>query len=136
MDEEEIITEQPKTYWTIALDWFPQNNRSISALIQGCLCPGCAKELNTKGKGSSPDALMSAVKNCCSRTSGFINDRLPIAESIFRLFLANGNQPLDLEELGKKLSELRGGDPYRTSPETLSRLLKNDRYYGFQEVAG
>jgi hypothetical protein len=133
VEQEEISTEQPKTYWTIALDWFHQNNRSISALIQDYLCPKCAKQLSAKGEENSPDALMSAIKNCCSHTPEFINERLPISESIFRLFLANGNQPLDLEELGERLSELRGGDPYRTSPETLSRILKNDRYYGLQE---
>ena len=77
---------------------------------------------------------MSTIQACCSHTPHFINDRLPIIESAFRLFLANGNQSLDTEELGNQLSELRGGDPYRTSPEALSRLLKNDRYYGLQEV--
>ncbi len=133
MEQEETTTEQPKTYWIIALDWFQQYNRSISALIQNYLCPKCAQQLSHEGKENSPDALMSAIKDCCSHAPEFINDRLPISESIFRLFLANGNRPLDLEELGEQLSALRGGDPYRTSPETLSRLLKNDRYYGLQE---
>ena len=134
MVEEEISTESPTTRWAIALDWFQQNNRSISALIREYLCPKCAKQLSAKGKENSPDALMSAIKDCCSHTPEFINERLPISESIFRLFLANGNQPLDLEELGERLSELRSGDPYRTSPEILFRLLKSDRYYGFQEA--
>lgn len=134
MNKKTTIVEQPKTQWAIALDWFEQNNRSISALIQDYLCPKCAKKLSAKGKESSPDALISAIKDCCSHTPEFINDRLPILESIFRLFIANGNQPLDLEELGKQICELRGGDSYRTSPESLSRLLKNDRYYGLQEI--
>lgn len=133
-DEEEVTTEPIRTYWAIALDWFPQNNRSIQVLIKDYLCPKCAKQLSAEKKDSSPAALMSVIKDCCSHAPGFINDRLPILESVFRLFLTNGNQPLDLEELGKQLSELRGGDPYRTSPETLFRLLKNDRYYGLQET--
>lgn len=134
MDNEEISTEEPKTHWAIALDWFPQNNRSISALIENYLCPKCAEQRSAEKKESSPQALMSTIKECCSHTPDFINDRLPILEGVFRLFLANGNQPLELEELGNQLSELRGGDPYRTSPETLIRLLKNDRYYGLQET--
>ena len=132
--KEEISTEQSKTRWAIALDWFQQNNRSISALIQNYLCPKCAKQLSAEGKENSPDVLMATVRDCCSHTPDFIHDRLSILESIFRLFLANGNQPLDLEELGKQLSELRGGDPYRTSPEILSRLLKKEWYYGLQEA--
>lgn len=134
MDKEAVITEQPKSSWSISLDSFQQNNRSIATLIQPYLCPKCTKRLSAKGKAGSAAALMAAIKSCCSRAPGFINDRLPILESIFRLFLANGNQPLDLEELGKQLSELRGGDQYRTSAETLSRLLKNDRYYGLKET--
>jgi hypothetical protein len=134
VDNDEISTEQPKTSWAIALDWFPQNNRSASALIQNYLCPKCAKQLSAEGKEISPDTLMTTIKDCCSHTPDFINDRLPIMDGVFRLFLANGNQPLDLEELGNQLSELRGGDPYRTSPDILTRLLKNDRYYGLQEI--
>jgi hypothetical protein len=121
LEKEEVTTEQI-------------NNRSIQALIQGYLCPKCAQKLKADKKYSSPDALMAAIQTCCSRTPGFINDRLPILESVFRLFLSNGNQSLNLEELGKQLSILRGGDAYRTLPETLSRLLKSDRYYGLQEV--
>ncbi|GAH99783.1 unnamed protein product, partial [marine sediment metagenome] len=47
---------------------------------------------------------------------------------------ANGNQPLDLEELGRQLSEWRGRDTYRTSAGILSRLLKSDQYYGLRQV--
>ena len=134
MVKEEISIEQPKTRWAIAPDWFQENHRSISVLVQNYLCPKCDKQLSAKGKKESPDALMSAINKCCSRAPDFINDRLPILESIFRFFLTNGNQPLDIEELGKQLNTLRGGDPYRTSIETLSRLLKNDSFYGLKEI--
>ena len=78
--------------------------------------------------------LLSAIKDCCSKTPGFITRQLPILESIFRLFLAGGNQPLDLEELGKQLGEWRERDIHSTSPEILSRLLSSDQYYGFSQV--
>ena len=134
MNKEETSPEQPKTRWWIALDWFQQNHRSISPLVQACLCPSCAKTLSQEAEKESTDAVFASVRDCCSHAPGFINDRLPILESVFRLFLANGNQPLETGELGKKLSDLRGGDPYRTMPEILLRLLKNDCYYGLQEV--
>ena len=130
-----MTNHQPVERWFIDLDWLEQNNRSFLALAQGCLCPKCTKRLK-EGKEISAADLIASIKECCSQTPGFVTERSPILESVFRLFLANGNQPLDLEELGKQLSELRSGDPYRTSPETLSRLLKSDRYYGLQEVQG
>ena len=134
MDNEEIIDDQLKTRWSIDLDWYQRNNRSLSTVAQSCLCPKCAKQLSAKGEEISMKDLLSKIKDCCSRTPGFINAQSPILESIFRLFLANGNRPLNLEELGKKLSEWRGGDTYHASPEILHLLLNSDQYYGLRKV--
>ncbi len=134
MAKEDINTEQPRPQWFIDLDWCQQSNRSFSALAQHCLCAKCRKRLEAKKEGISIDNLLAAVKDCCSKNPGFITEKSPILESIFRLFLANGNQPLDLEEVGKQLSEQRGGDTYCTSVEMLSRLLSNDQYYGLRQA--
>ncbi len=135
MEEDEINTEPVKTHWAIDLDWFQRNSRSISVLLIDYLCPKCAKKLNIGEKEHPPKVLMNTIQKCCCQVPNFINDRLPILEGIFRLYLSNGNQPLDLDELGNQMSRLRGGDPYRTSPEALLRLLKNDHYYGLQETS-
>ena len=100
MDKEEINEEQPNTHWNIALDWFQQNNRSISALIQNYLCPKCTNQLNVTEKENPPDVLISAIQGCCSHVTGFITERLPILESVFRLFLAIATSPLVLEGWG------------------------------------
>ena len=132
MDKEDTSTNQVSPRWFIDLDWHQQNNRSFLALAQGCLCPKCQKK-RLKREISAAD-LLATIKKCCCKTPDFITDKLPILESIFRLFLTNGNQPLDLEELGRQLSEWRGGDTYRTSAEFLSRLLASDQYYGLRPV--
>jgi len=131
MDKEDTSTNQVSQRWFIDLDWHQQSNRSFFALAQGCLCPKCQERL--KGEISAAD-LLTTIKDCCSKTPDFITGSLPILESVFRLFLANGNQPLDLEELGRQLSEWRGGDTYRTSAEILSRLLASDQYYGLRQI--
>ncbi len=131
MDKENSSTEQVSQRWFIDLDWHEQNNRSFLALAQRYLCPKCREQL--KGEMAAAD-LLKTIKGCCSKAPDFITGKLPILESIFRLFLANGNQPLDVEELGTQLNEWRGGDTYRTSPEILSRLLNSDQYYGLREV--
>ena len=132
--DKDINIDEVKPRWFIDLDWYHQNNSSFSALAQHCLCPKCRERLEAD-KGEIPAAdLLPAIKDCCSKTPGFITDKLPTLESAFRLFLANGNQPLDLEELGRQLSEWRGGDTYRTSVEILSRLLNSDQYYGLRQV--
>ena len=136
MNEEDISVEQPGRCWFINLDWLSQNNRSFSALAWGCLCSTCRKRLKAGQSEIAANELLAMIRDCCAKTPGFISGQLPILESIFHLFLANGNQPLDLEELSRQLNEWRGGDSYRTSPEILSRLLESDQYYGLSQVQG
>ena len=134
MNTEDISAEQPRPRWFIDLDWFSQNHRSFSTLAWGCLCPTCRERLKGQQGEIAAADLLAIVRDCCSKTPGFISGQLSILESIFHLFLANGNQPLDLEQLSQQLNEWRGGDSYRTSPEILSRLLNNDEYYGLGQV--
>jgi len=132
VDREEISPDQVRQGWFIDLDWYQRNIRSFFTLAGNCLCPKCRQRLRVEEREIPAAELLAAVKDCCSKEPGFITAELPILESVFRLFLANGNQPIDLDELGKQLSERRGGETYRTSAEILSRLLKNDQYYGLR----
>jgi len=132
--EKEVSTEESYPLWFIDLDWLKQNARSFLPLAQAALCPKCLKQLGEGEGGPSVDGLLSSIRDCCSKTPEFITPNVPILESVFRLFLANGNRPLDLEELGKQLSERRGA--FRTSAEVLFRLLSSDQYYGIKPVSG
>jgi len=136
MDVEDIGTEQVQSQWCIDLDWYQSNRRSFITLAQECLCPECRKRLKIEEGEVSVADVTSSIKDCCSKAPEFITGELPILESIFRLFLANGNKPMDLEEIGNQLSERRGGDATRTSVEVLSRVLESDRYYGLRQVEG
>jgi len=134
VDKVSTNTEQPRPRWFIDLDWLQQNNRSFSVLAQTCLCPKCRERLKADEGGAQAADFLATIRECCSKTPGFITPKLPILESMFRLFLANGNQPLDLEELERQLSKWWGGDVYRISTETLSCLLSHDQYYGLSQV--
>ena len=135
MPKEQTEVQPAEARWAIALDWFPLNRRSASVLVKDYLCPDCARRLSTK-KEVALKALITSIESCCSQTPDFINDKLPILESAFRLFLRNGNRPMTLKELSSELGQVRFGDVYRTSPEALLRILKNDRFYGLQEIPG
>ena len=133
MDIESMNDDKLESRWFIDLDWLQENDRSFFQLAKGCLCPECLERLKAGEGNTSADDLITTIKGCCSKASEFITIRLPVLESIFRLLLANGNQPIGLEELGKQLCERRDGDTYRTSVEILSRLLSSDRYYGLRQ---
>jgi hypothetical protein len=132
---EDQITEQPEeTRWFIDVDWLEAHNRSFVTMARACLCNDSRKKLATKGKASSVSDILDTIRSCCSQIDGFISSELPVMESTFRLFLSSNNEPLDIIELGRRLSELRGIDTYRTSVEVLSRLLKHDEFYGLRPV--
>lgn len=133
MNNQDITTDQARPRWFIDLDWYQQNSRSFLALAQGHLCPKCRERLQ-EGEISAAD-LLATIKDCCSKTPDFITGRLPILERIFRLFLASGNQPLDVEELGKQLSDWCGGETRGTSAGILSHLLESDQYYGLRQAS-
>ena len=75
MDKEDTGITQARPRWFIDLDWFQQNNRSFSALAQNCLCSKCRESLT--GEISATD-LVTTIKDCCSKTPGFITVELPI----------------------------------------------------------
>jgi hypothetical protein len=127
-----MTDDKPDQRWFIDLDWLEQHNRSFPALAQGCLCSKCTKKQKGGAEPISPAELISSIEDCCAKSSGFITDKLPILDSIFRLFLANGNKPLSLQEMSKQLAKWRGDDSPRTSVEILSRLLRDERYYGLR----
>jgi hypothetical protein len=118
--------------WFIDLDWFSRHNRSFAAIAWECLCPACRRQrVVTLGEGMAAE-LLTALKDCCAQQSDFITRELPIRQSVFRLLLASGNQPIELERLVQQLNELYGG--YKISTENLRRLLKSDTFYGLCEV--
>jgi hypothetical protein len=129
-----MITDQVRPRWFIDFDWYQQSNRSFFTLVQNYLCPKCRERPEAGGAEIPASELLSTIRDCCSKTPGFITSKSPILESVFRLFLANGNQPLNLEELGRQLSEQSGGYTHHASAEILSRLLSHDQYYGLRQV--
>ena len=134
MDSEETSVEHEEQKWHIDVDWFEQNDRSFSSMAERCLCSDCRKRFRNEQIKPSAEELFINIRECCSGTAGFISSTTPIMESAFRFLLANGNQPLDLIEMGRQLSDWRGIDTYRTSVDVLSRLLNRDMYYGIRPV--
>ena len=132
MEMDKKVETKPQSYFTDP-DWYERNNRSFSALTQTRLCPSCQKKQGTKRF----DPLV-AIEKCCSKKEGFLPPNLPLKESLFRIFLARGNRPLELEEIYNALKEwlTSAEDPRTVSLEAVQRILENDRFYGFSTLPG
>ncbi|MCK4975920.1 MAG: hypothetical protein KAS36_03220, partial [Anaerolineales bacterium] len=56
----------------------------------------------------------------CAKQAGFITKHSTLVDAVFRLFLANGNVPLTISEIGERL-----GRP----PKTILNTLAGARVY-------
>ncbi|MFC2038511.1 hypothetical protein ACFLUG_01930 [Chloroflexota bacterium] len=134
MSEEDTGNELEETMWFVDLDWLKESNRSFSTVAQRSLCNKCRKKLKIEKGEISASKLIDALKSCCSKEKNYISSELPVMESVFRLLLAGGNEPVSLLDLGEQLRQKWGGSPGTTSPEILYRLMMNDRFYGFNHI--
>lgn len=133
MSEHDMVLESDQR-WAINLDWLRDNSRSFTTMSKGALCPKCRKKLKVDLVEAKTGDILKAAKGCCSREEDFITSSMPLHESLFRVFLANGNQSLSTDELAKELNTRRGMDAYRTPVTTLLRMLRSDQHYGVQKT--
>lgn len=134
METQNIAPESTKTQWSIDMEWFEKNNRSLPDLARRGLCSKCVEKLAKKKKKAETPDILAAIKDCCGKTPEFVTGKMPLLESIFRIMLANGNEPMNDQEISKQLGERRGIGGYPVSPASLDRLLSNDKWYGFKKV--
>lgn len=156
---EELETENPqeeassKQRYYIDVTWHQRNGRSFRMLTDSRLCASCQLRLGTeveerittaKGKGEVaqevrevpfPANPVTQIRDCCSKSKDFVRPNMPLQEAIFRVILANGNQPLDAEEICQQLEWMGYGERARfISPVSIQRLLENDNFYGFAQA--
>jgi hypothetical protein len=114
--------------------WWEKQNKEIRVFLRDLLCPACSKTVGTSSdvrmvdmidpetaEVTRVDAIWEAIRACCSREADYITTDTPLLESIFRLFLANGNNPLSIIELHERLD--------KKPPETILRMLTKGRVY-------
>lgn len=113
--------------YLVDLKWLEENQLSFAALVGRCLCSRhrpLAKE--------SPEKVLATIARCCSQTEDYLPQRLPLLESIFRLVLAKGNQPVSTRSLASELSLRRGES---VDEEKVARLLASEpRFYGLRAI--
>jgi hypothetical protein len=128
---QDVDAEEIQTCYFVDLNWYKEQGRSFAILAASRLCPISRK----KEKSKAEAALMRTIKQCCSKREGFLSSNMPLLEMVFRIFLANGNQPLKLGQIQEQLQQL--GDISGTrdlSIPRLKRIIDNDQYYGLRPV--
>ena len=129
--EKNMSESQPRERWCINLDWHLENDCSLSTLAQSYLCTKCRNKFTRDTEASK---VVQNIANCCAQSRDFFDRNASVLATVFRIFLANGNNPLHVEELAHELAKRRGEYNPTISPQVLERLIRNDRYYGLRPV--
>ena len=109
------------TPFQIDYDWWKQHDRSWRVHLRSCLCEE-HQEMYADISGDekvdwidpetaevqSVDGLQHTLISHCAKQDQFITELTTLTESLFRLFLSNGNQPLTPEELAEVLNRQPG----------------------------
>jgi hypothetical protein len=144
--------ESPRYF--IDLKWYDENRRSFAAAARTRFCRSCQAKIGTETQERMPTLdpktgrvvfemrtvpyganPLSAIRSCCSHASDYITPETPLLEAVFRVFLFNGNQPIDIEGIREQLSEWvpLSGKPHGYSVEVIRELIEHDDYYGLRE---
>jgi hypothetical protein len=129
-----LVKPTLQTRFHIDFSWWSQNDNDWRVYLQNLLCPEHQKifeDFQTSELVDSVDLETAEVQRVdglqhiliahCSREPGFITDRTTLVDAVFRVFLANGNEPMSVQELADKLvrqplvilKTLSGGQVYR-----------------------
>jgi len=151
---EETPQEESSAQYLVDTTWFDENGFSFDDFVQSRMCDSCQGRLDEEVEerytvldkktgrasfeirrvkyGSSP---IRVIQDCCSKKRNYITPDMPTLEAVFRVFVANGNLPLTLENVRELLAEWcpGGGCQWLLLPvEQLERLVQHDRYYGIR----
>ncbi len=147
-----VVAESARFF--IDKTWFDENDLAFDDLLIERVCEACRVRLDEEAEerfthfdkksgrmsfemrkvryGHNP---IKVIREDCAKKKGYITPDMPTLEAIFRIYLANGNQPMPLEHVREQLAEWcpGGGCQWLMLPiETLERLVQNDAYYGLR----
>jgi len=125
------------TPYHVDFEWWQKNENDWHVHLVGLLCPE-HKEVFMGIKAGElvdfvdpetaevrpMDGLQHIILTHCAREADFVTGQTALVEAVFRIFLANGNSPLTVQELAERL-----GRPANTILVTLSgaRVYKGIR---------
>lgn len=147
----EVDTDQ--RYW-IDTEWYEPSGLSLVDIVQARMCRQCQARMGEETEERYPVAdkrtgrvtyevrmvrygtrPMAVVRDCCSRKSGFIGPEMPALEAVFRIILANANQPMSLVFIREQLREWCPSARCQwllMPPEVLARVIEGDLSYGLR----
>lgn len=128
-----LVKPTLQTCFHIDFNWWRQHDRDWRIYLRNFLCiehQQAFGDLDIAGQVDwvdpetaevqRVDGLQHILISHCAKQSSFITQQTTLVDSVFRLFLSNGNTPLTPEELAEQLGR---------DPRTILRTLSGRRVY-------
>jgi hypothetical protein len=127
-----LVKPTLNTPFHIDFDWWRQNDREWRVHLRSCLpaeyqqafADADTEEVDWVDPETAEvqrvDGLQHVLINYAASNDDFITNQTTLVESVFRILLANGNNPLTANELGERL---------RRPPMTILRTIAGVRVY-------
>ncbi len=128
-----FLKPKTQTPFHIDFDWWQQNESDWHVFLRSLLCPEHQLSLAGVEEGEmidwidpqtaevkSVDGIQHALMSHCALQRDFFSEHTAMVEAVFRIFLANGNQPMSAEDLSLKLNR---------PASTILRTLSGPRIY-------
>ena len=128
-----LIKPTLQTPFHIDFEWWRANDNNWHIALQSLLCLEHQEAYANLPEGQmidwvdsetaevrQLDGLQNTLINHCAKQAGFLDEHTALVDAIFRLLLANGNQPMSAQELGTRLNR---------PPETILKTNTGPRVY-------
>jgi hypothetical protein len=128
-----LVKPTINTHFHIDFGWWSKSDRDWRVYLQSLLCQEHQQAFRgfqeedlvdwvdpETAEVQRVDGLQHVLISHCAREPGFITDRTAIVDALFRLFLANGNEPKTPQELGDQTGK---------SPQTILKVLSSGQVY-------
>lgn len=121
------------TPYKIDFDWWQKSDRNWRVYLRSFLCDEHQAMYENiendemidwvdpkTAEVTQVDGLLHILITHCAKQDNFLNQNMALVDSVFRLLLSNGNQPMTPEEFGKILNR---------QPSMILRTLSGIRVY-------
>lgn len=122
-----------QTPFHIDFDWWEQSDRDWHIFLRSLLCPEHQQAFidvqedtlidwidPQTAEVKQVDGIQHALMSHCAQQPDFVNAHTAVVEAVFRIFLVNGNQPMNAADMAKTLNR---------PAETILRTLSGARIY-------
>jgi hypothetical protein len=153
-DDDAVVQLDEEDRYFVDTDWYDRNELSFNDIVQSRMCPQCQERLDEEIEERYPVAdrrtgrvsyevrsvrygarPVAIIRDCCSRKSGYISPEMSVLEAVFRILLANANQPMPLENIREQLQEWcpNGRCQWLLMPmDVFQQVVEGDQFYGLR----